>query len=74
MAPTPLKFPIFTKTREGTEVTLLAHNASSDRPWVGVLTAHTDDGVYKRIPYSWLPTGAYVSTQTPRALDIAVPI
>ncbi len=67
-----LKFPIETKTRAGTPVTLTGYYAGYDRPWVGFLEIDMVDAQFKQ-PVSWLEGGHYVSETIQRSLDVEVP-
>ena len=66
------KFPITTRTRAGSEVTLVRYDKENDRPWVGRIKTELSDATYMQ-PYSWLPNGSYHSEETPRSLDIIIP-
>jgi hypothetical protein len=68
-----MEFPFTTTTRAGTTVTITGHYSSYDRPWVGFIEVDLVDATFQQ-PLSWLPSGAYVSPEIERSLDITVPI
>ena len=66
------KFPIITRTRAGSEVTLVRYDKDHDRPWVGLIKTELADATYNAA-YTWLPNGSYHSETEKRSLDIVIP-
>jgi hypothetical protein len=69
LLPRNLKFPFDAHTRAGSKVTITGFYNGYTRPWVGFLEVDLIDDKFLK-PYSWLESGAYVSEEKERALDL----
>lgn len=67
-----MQLPIKTRTKNGSEVTLLSFDNRFDRPWVGVIQVKLEDANYQQ-PYTWLESGRYHSETHETSLDILIP-
>lgn len=50
-------------------MTITGHYLGYDRPWVGLIEVDLVDAKFHQ-PLSWLPSGAYATPETERALDL----
>lgn len=64
-----MNFPILCHTRAGSEVNITGHYLGYDRPWVGFIKVDLEDAIITA-PFTWLEGGAFVDTETLRALDL----